>query len=383
MNLSECQSLFPLLEIQENVSLQAYNTLAIPAFSRWFIHIDDEQYLQQALCFYREHIASQSCPLLVVAGGSNIVLNSDFPGLCLHIASRGRHIEASNGDSVDLSLAAGESWHDTVMYCVDNHFYGLENLALIPGTVGAAPIQNIGAYGVELKDCFHYLEAIEIQTGKRIILDKQACEFAYRDSIFKHRLQDQVIIVRVVLRLSKTPCWTLHYPALRRYLIDSCHIDPPECAGSREGALLSQGIDGSSDCTELTLASVAKAVIAIRQAKLPDPRVLPNAGSFFKNPIVNTDDYQRIKAQFPNVVTYPQGSQQYKLAAGWLLDNAGWRGKEYQQLAMHRDQALVLTNPHRVPGQQLMTFVDEVRADIESCYGIRLEIEPRVIGSMA
>ncbi len=340
------------LTIDEHVSLQAYNTLAIPAKSRWFCSIKNKEELLQAVFFTQQ----QACPLLILGGGSNIVLADHFTGLTIKMDTLGLYVERETDTHVHLSAAAGESWHNTVMHCVNNDWYGVENLALIPGSVGAAPIQNIGAYGVELEQCFDYLEALELSTGKICRFTAKDCEFAYRDSIFKQRLKNQYIITRVVLVLSKKPSWNLDYPALKDKLSGFSY-------------------------DYLTAKQVSDAVIDIRRSKLPDPKDVPNAGSFFKNPIVTVEQFEKIKSHYPNVVAYPYGdrTRYFKLAAGWLLDNAGWKGKLVDGFAMHKDQALVLTNPNQLNGQLLLEFVDEVRNDIYKKYGVLLEIEPIIL----
>lgn len=337
--------------VQEQVSLQAYNTLAVPVKTRWFIEANTHQDIVFALAFVRE----QQCPLLVLGGGSNVVLVDDIAGLTLHVNTRGVSIENETDTTVLLSVAAGENWHDTVMYCVEQSWCGVENLALIPGSVGAAPIQNIGAYGVELTQCFSYLEAIEISTGKVQRFGRDACQFAYRDSVFKQQAKDQYVITRVVLALSKQPQWHIHYPALQERL-------------------------AAIEASELSSAVIAQAVIDIRRSKLPDPVDIPNAGSFFKNPIVSAECYRDIKRQYPHIIAYAQDTQPptYKLAAGWLLDQAGWKGTDVKGVAMHKDQALVLTNPHRLSGADLLAFVAQVKADIHQKYTLELEVEPRI-----
>ena len=366
----------PSINIEEHVSLQPYNTLAIPATTRWFTRVNSESQLKEVLGFCRE----QRCDWLLLGGGSNVVLANDFSGLAIQLNLQGVRLEQETDTHIKLSVAAGENWHDTVMYCVEKHWYGLENLALIPGSVGAAPIQNIGAYGVDLEQCFDHLEAMNIATGEMQVFDKKACEFAYRDSVFKHRCKDQWVITRVVLILSKQPQWQLHYPALQTQL-------------------------SSFPQEKLTARVVADAVIAIRQSKLPDPDTIPNAGSFFKNPIVSDQDYHRLKQRFPELVAYAQNTHvsntkasntqatniqaagtkkpntqplRYKLAAGWLIDHAGWKGKEVDGFAMHKDQALVLTNPNQLSGQALLAFVEQVKSDIKQKYSINLEVEPRI-----
>lgn len=337
--------------VQEHQCLQAYNTLAVPVNTRWFADVYTDEHIAQALAFVTE----KRCPLLVLGGGSNVVLVDDFVGLTIHLNTRGISIEKETDTEVFLSVAAGENWHDTVMYCVDQGWYGIENLALIPGSVGAAPIQNIGAYGVELTQCFAYLEAIDIHTGRVQRFDRDACEFDYRDSVFKREAKDQYIITRVVLVLSKQAQWHIDYPVLQAYLET---VNPEE----------------------LSSAVIAQAVIDIRRSKLPHPNDIPNAGSFFKNPIVSAEVYNDIQQRYPNVVGYVHSRQplSYKLAAGWLLDNAGWKGTELDGFAMHKEQALVLTNPQRLSGVALLAFVGHVKADIRQKYALELEVEPRI-----
>jgi len=362
------------LTIQHNVSLQTYNTLAIDVQTRWFALVSNDAELQNALQFVKQQNSQQSlqtkssqkkCPLLVLGGGSNVVLVDDFPGLTVVLQTQGITIENETDEQIFLSVAAGENWHDTVMYCVDKGWYGIENLALIPGSVGAAPIQNIGAYGVELTQILSYVEAIDLASGELIRLNNADCHFAYRDSIFKGALKDKVIITRVVLALSKTPVWSLNYPALQDALSDH-------------------------DIATLSSHTVANTVINIRNSKLPNPVDIPNAGSFFKNPIVSQQCYERIQQTYPNVVAFPvasassnkqnvvQNNTQYKLAAGWLLDQAGWKGKWVNDIAMHDKQALVLTNPNKCSGRELLAFVENVVEDIHTKYGIYLEVEPRI-----
>lgn len=347
------------LQIENNISLQKYNTLAVDVYSRWFVAVNRLEQVYSAL----EFVKTQQCPLLVLGGGSNVVLVEDFAGLTLHINTQGMQLEGESDTHVWLSVEAGENWHNTVMYSVDQGWYGLENLALIPGSVGAAPVQNIGAYGVEITQCIEYLEAMDIETQTLVRFDNADCQFAYRDSVFKHALKDKVIITRVVLKLSKTPVWSLNYPALQDAL-------------------------GDYDRDALTSYQVAQAVMAIRQSKLPDPDDIPNAGSFFKNPIVDEAHYQTLHQQYPQLVAYPldlpdsdEGGRRYKLAAGWLLDHAGWKGKWVNQIAMHERQALVLTNPYKKSGGEILAFVEQVVADIQRVYGIALEVEPRIYGS--
>ena len=333
---------------QSNVDLQALNTLSVPAVAEWFCEVTAQSQLFDVLSLARQHDLS----LTIIGGGSNIVLPRVVKGLVLNNALLGRFIVSDTDEDVVLECAAGENWHDTVMWCVDNGYYGLENLALIPGSIGAAPIQNIGAYGVELESCFEYLKAINIADGKIIHLTKEQCQFGYRDSVFKHALQDKVIIFSVALRLQKKPHFVLDYPGLSQLL-------------------------GSSRQT-LSAKDVAHAVMSIRKKKLPNPSEIPNAGSFFKNPVIDHKHLQVLQAKYADIVAYPLANGECKLAAAWLLDKAGWKGRFVDGISMHKHQALVLTNPNYCSGQQVMLFAEQVCGSIKEAFGIRLEIEPRV-----
>ncbi|WP_101759587.1 UDP-N-acetylmuramate dehydrogenase [Oceanicoccus sp. KOV_DT_Chl] len=340
--------------LQQQVSLQPYNTLAIAVNARYFVELDKAEALPEYLAFAEQ----QQLPVLVLGGGSNIVLRQDFPGLVIKISLHGIAAEALD-DSIIVTAAAGENWHDLVMWCLERGYNGLENLALIPGSVGAAPIQNIGAYGVEFTQVFAHLHGWDIQQQCWRTLSKAECQFAYRDSIFKHALKNQFIVTSVALRLHTEPRVTTSYAALRQYLQQQSLTAP-------------------------TARQIAAAVIAIRQSKLPDPVVLPNAGSFFKNPIVSQQQAQQLVDQLPALVHYPQDDGSVKLAAGWLLEHAGWKGKQCGLVAMHQQQALVLINvgdgKTMASGAQVLAFAKQVQADIQQRFGVILEIEPAIIG---
>lgn len=338
-----------MLTFLENQSLQSYNTLAINVQSRWWVSVDAVEQLAQALAFAQ----ARTLPVLLLGAGSNVVLADNFTGLTIVIKIAGKPVVTADADEVLLTVGAGQNWHQLVMWCVEQDYYGLENLALIPGTVGAAPIQNIGAYGVELSDRLESVEVMDRQSGECYRLSRQACQLGYRDSVFKQALKDKVVITHITLRLALSPRWVLSYPALQSLL------------------------DKRSD-TPLSLAAVAQAVIDIRQSKLPDPAVQPNAGSFFKNPIVDQSTYERLKSRYPALVAFEQPNHYYKLAAGWLLDNAGWRGKSIDGIGMHDQQALVLVNPTNASGQAVVRFAKQVQRDIADKYQVNLEIEPRV-----
>lgn len=338
----------PLLFLPE-FNLQAVNTLAVPARARFYVKINSDDALREALTFAQQ----QKLPLLILGGGSNIVLHGDFPGLVIHMHSHGKKLIAEDADFVWLQVAAGENWHSLVEYTLKFHYWGLENLSLIPGTVGAAPIQNIGAYGVELKEVFAELTAIEISSGMVVVFDADTCAFGYRDSIFKQALRDRYVITSVTFRLRKQPRLIIDYPALREAL---AHI-PAE---------------------SLTPLAVSQAVCAIRRGKLPDPAVLPNAGSFFKNPVITRQHLESLQQTWPDIVVYPVDDQCVKVAAGWLIDQAGWRGYREGAVAVHEQQALVLTNDGRADGGEILMLADKIVASIYKRYGIALELEPRI-----
>ncbi|MFI2810013.1 UDP-N-acetylmuramate dehydrogenase [Microbulbifer sp. JSM ZJ756] len=334
--------------IQADVDLQPYNTLAIAARAAHFAQVENLDQLREALEFARR----KKLPILPLGGGSNIVLTGNFPGLVIHLDNPGLEVR-EQGERTLVTAGAGENWHQLVMATVDRGLGGLENLALIPGRIGAAPIQNIGAYGVELRDSFSSLEALHIATGEIHIFSASDCEFGYRDSVFKGRARDQYIITSVSLELHGEWHPRVDYPALQQYF--------------RE-----QQIDSSG----LTPRAVAEAVIAVRNSKLPDPAQIPNAGSFFKNPIIDGDLYRELKKAHPDLVAYEVG-ERWKLAAGWLIDRAGWRGKRQGAVGVHERQALVLVNPGHGAGAEVTGLAQEIAADIHAKYGVELEPEPR------
>lgn len=355
MSASDCINFFAFTEglpvplFLPHFNLQKLNTLAVSAIANYFVSVQNEEELREALAFAK----AEALPLLVLGGGSNIVLRADFPGLVVQIKSHGKQILAEDDEHVWLRVAAGENWHQLVTYTLDNGFYGLENLSLIPGSVGAAPIQNIGAYGVELKDVFAELTAVNIQSGLPVTFTRESCQFGYRDSIFKQSLKDQYVITWVTLKLHKTPRVQVQYPALRAVL-----ASVPE--------------------QELSPLRVSAAVIAVRQSKLPDPAALPNVGSFFKNPVISRAQFEALQSRFSGVVSYPASDGQVKLAAGWLIEQAGWKGRELDGVRVHPEQALVLTNPGRATGVQVLCLADEIARSVQALFGVQLEMEPRV-----
>ena len=328
-------------------NLQNHNTLASPVCAEFFVAVKNEEELQAALKFAKE----KNLPLLVLGGGSNIVLHEDFPGLVIHVQLVGIELLRQDDDFYYVKAAAGENWSNFVDYCLDEGFYGLENLSLIPGNVGAAPIQNIGAYGVELKDVFSELAALDIKSGLSITFTPEACQFGYRDSVFKNTLRDQFIITSVTFKLTKNPNLKTFYPALQLAL---AHYSPDD----------------------ITPELVSQVVCEIRHSKLPDPKQIPNVGSFFKNPIISTAKLAGLQRTYPEIVFYPVDGETVKLAAGWLIDQAGWKGRMLDA-AVHSHQALVLTNPKRLKGSAVLALAAAIKESILKRFDVDLEQEPR------
>ncbi|MGB5147053.1 MAG: UDP-N-acetylmuramate dehydrogenase [Porticoccaceae bacterium] len=338
------------MHIQRDVELRPHNSLALAARAAYFARVENVVEARAALDFARD----QRLRVTVLGGGSNVVLAGDLPGLTVQVGIRGRRLVAEHGGAIHLQVGAGEDWHQTVEYCLARGWYGLENLALIPGTVGAAPIQNIGAYGVELESRFVALEAIAIATGETRRFSRADCGFGYRDSLFKGAGRDAWLITAVTLALSSRPAPVLTYPALREVL-------------------------GSVPAAEITPERIAVAVVALRRARLPDPARVPNAGSFFKNPVVDAEQARRLVARFPDLVTFPAADGGVKLAAAWLIERAGWKGVERAGVGVHDQQALVLVN--RGGGAAaLLALARDIRADVVDRFGVELEPEPRVLG---
>ncbi len=337
------------LVLHENLSLKPYNTFGVDVKARLFVEAHDDADVREAI----ELAARRGLPLLVIGGGSNLLLTRDVEALVLRMASRGIRVLTDDGSKVLLEAEAGEPWHPLVLWSLEQGLGGLENLSLIPGTVGAAPMQNIGAYGVELKDVFAGLTALDRQTGELREFDLDECQFAYRESLFK-REAGRWLILRVRFNLSRAPTLHLDYGPVRQRLQD-------------------EGITAPSP------SDVSRAICAIRSEKLPDPAVLGNAGSFFKNPLVSAELAQRLRGEYPDLVAYPQGDGLVKLAAGWLIERAGWKGFREGDAGVHRLQALVLVNYGAATGHQLHGLAQRIQADVATRFGVVLEMEPNLI----
>jgi len=333
--------------MQKGISLKPYNTFGIDVKSALFSSFSSIEELIDLLP------TIQNTDTLISGGGSNMLFTKDFEGLFIRNCIKGiKEIERTKTHVV-IEAGAGENWHDFVIYCVDHGFGGLENLSLIPGCVGASPMQNIGAYGVEIKDTFVYLDAVEIATGKVKRFTRSDCAFGYRESVFKRELKNQYVICSVAFTLSLNPTINTSY-------------------GVIEAELKQMGISSPG------IKEVSDAVIRIRQSKLPDPNLLGNAGSFFKNPVVSDEVLQSIQSSYERVPSYPAGEGHVKLAAGWLIEQAGWKGKRFGNVGVHELQALVLVNYGGGTGKEIYDLSQRIIEDIQEKYGVSLEREVNI-----
>ena len=339
-----------MYDIQENISLKEYNTFGLEANARYFCEINSKEDLIKLI----SSDLFKKSKYLILGGGSNILLTSDYDGLVIKNNICGQEIIEENEAFVKIRSYSGNVWHKLVIYCVNNGWGGIENLSLIPGSVGAAPMQNIGAYGVELKNVFESLEAIELSTGKLKTFSKADCKFEYRQSIFKNKLKDKFFIYSINLKLSKSPDINTSYGAIKDTLKEMKISDP-----------------GIKD--------VSNAVISIRRSKLPDPIVLGNSGSFFKNPIIENDFYNKIKKTYPNIVGYPNGETHTKVAAGWLIEQCGFKGKRVGNTGSHKDQALVLVNYGNAKGEEIWSLAKNIKKSVKETFGIDIDPEVNII----
>ncbi len=337
------------MKILENISLKEYNTFSIEQQARFFIAVNSIADLKAALQWAKD----QELEVLILGGGSNLLLTRDFPGLVIRIELKGITVLTENSDEVLVEVGAGEVWQDWVQYSIDKEWAGIENLSLIPGTVGASPMQNIGAYGVEIKEVFHSLKALNRVTLEITEFDAESCKFGYRESVFKHELKSQFVIVSVVFSLKKQATLKLEYGAIRE-------------------TLEAKGI------TNPRISDVSQAVIEIRQSKLPDPKEIGNAGSFFKNPTISEKHYSALKSEFPTMPGYPN-EEGIKVPAGWLIEQAGWKGKRQGDVGVHAKQALVLVNFGNGKGEEIKNLASEIQKSIQSKFGIELQPEVNFI----
>jgi UDP-N-acetylmuramate dehydrogenase len=338
-----------MLQIQENVSLKNFNTFGIDTRARYFVEIAHEDELAE-LFADPQWLQTER---LVLGGGSNMLMVNDFDGLVIRMNIRGIEHRISH-DDVYVEAGGGEVWNDLVNYCVDHGYAGVENLSLIPGSVGASPIQNIGAYGVELKDVFHTCRAFEIATGTFKGFSKEDCRFGYRESVFKAELKEQYIIVSVKFHLSLIPNINIQYGAIGQELQSRGIVNP-------------------------TIKDVSQVVAHIRVSKLPDPSTIGNAGSFFKNPVISGEEFAVVQSKFPDVVNYPAADGGVKLAAGWLIEACGWKGKTVGHTGTWKNQALVLVNHGGATGQEVYDFSSQIIDSVYTKFGVTLQREVNII----
>jgi UDP-N-acetylmuramate dehydrogenase len=341
-----------MLTVQRGVSLRPYTTFGIEAQANYFADIASETDLDTLF----QLTEFDNLPKLILGGGSNLLLTQDFPGLALRLTLGGIDVVREDNLHIYVQAGAGVGWHDLVMYCVDNNFAGMENLSLIPGTVGAAPMQNIGAYGVEIEQIFDHLEAVHIDTGEKRRFEHADCRFGYRESVFKHELKGQYIITSVTFRLDKTPTFHTRYGAISETLAE-------------------MGITEET----MSIRAISDAVIQIRRSKLPDPAEIGNAGSFFKNPEIPAEQFDRLKTTYPARPGYPIATDMVKVPAGWLIEQAGWKGYRTGDAGVHAKQALVLVNYGRATGHEILALAHQVQASVLEKFGITINPEVNIL----
>lgn len=337
------------MNIQKNISLKPFNTFGIEVFAKEFVDITSIEALIQVLEDYK------NSKKFVLGGGSNLLLTKNIDSLVIHNNIKGKEVIKEEKKSVLVRIQAGENWHDFVLWCIKNDFGGVENLSLIPGNVGTAPIQNIGAYGVELKDVFIECEAINVNTLETQVFKKAECKFDYRNSIFKNDLKGKIIITNVTFRLSKED-----------HTFNTSY-------GAIQSKLEQKGI------TSPTLKNVSDIVIKIRESKLPDPKEIGNSGSFFKNPVITKDHFNKLRDNFPDIPNYILSENEIKIPAGWLIEKAGFKGKRFGDYGVHKNQALVLVNYNSAKGSDIFKLSQLIQKTIKRLFSINLEAEVNVI----
>jgi UDP-N-acetylmuramate dehydrogenase len=338
------------MNIKQNISLKNYNTFGIDVYAKYFTEFSNQAELAEAL----ELKQQQNHKLLPLGGGSNILFTQNFDGLVLKNEIKGIEVVKEDDEFVYVKAGAGENWHQFVLYCISNNFSGVENLSLIPGNVGASPMQNIGAYGVEIKDVFHSLEAYHIQDKKLVVFNIDDCAFGYRESVFKNKFRNQFIITNVTYKLKKQPTFNTTYGAI-------------------EQELEKMGVQ------QLSIKAISDAVINIRSSKLPNPKELGNAGSFFKNPEVENSKFEILKSEFPEIVGYNLPNGKVKLAAGWLIEQCGWKGFRNGDAGCHSKQALVLVNYGNAKGEEIYNLSTQIVESVKQKFGVELEREVNII----
>ena len=337
------------MNISNNISLKSFNTFGIEAFAKQFVNITSTEELLEVL------ESKQFPDKFILGGGSNMLLTQDIDALVIHINTKGKDIIREENDHVYVKIQAGENWHEFVLWCIDNGFGGVENLSLIPGNVGTSPIQNIGAYGVELKDVFVECEAINVDDFTINTFQKEDCNFGYRNSIFKHEEKGKYIITNVTFKLTKA-----------NHKLNTSY-----------GAISSELNEKNINLP--TIKDVSDAVINIRQSKLPDPKEIGNSGSFFKNPVITLEIFEKLQANFPEIPSYVVSENERKIPAGWLIEKAGFKGKRFGDYGVHKKQALVLVNYGSAKGSDILKLSKLIQKTIKRIFNITLEAEVNVI----
>ena len=333
--------------LKRNISLKPYNTFAIEATAKYFTDVFSISQLKNALQFAKEN----NFQFKIISGGSNVLFVEQEYEFIIHILIGGIEKTFENEYEIHYKVGAGVKWHTFVKYCVNKGLGGIENLSLIPGSVGASPMQNIGAYGVEIKDVFKSLTALEISTGQLKIFSLKDCKFGYRESIFKNELKNKFIIIDVTYKLLKIPKFNISYGAL----------------------------SGLLEKKELSVSTISDAVISIRQSKLPDPSVIGNAGSFFKNPEVSNERFNKLKEKYPEIPSYNLDNGNVKIPAGWLIETCGWKGFRKNDAGCHKHQALVLVNYGSATGNEILDLSDEIVSSVKQKFGIELQKEVNIL----
>ena len=339
-----------MIKPEENLSLQPFNTFGVEVRAKYFVQIQSIEQLKELI---KSDIYKNE-KHLVLGGGSNILFTQDFDGLVIKMSIKGIEKIKETDTHVLIKAGAGEIWHEVVMKCVDNNWGGVENLSLIPGTVGAAPMQNIGAYGIEIKNVVDNVECIDTTTGEVKYFNNDECCFGYRESVFKQELNEKYFISSVTLSLT-----------IKNHLLNTSY-----------GAI--QEILSQRNINEATIGDVRDAVIHIRQSKLPDPHVIGNAGSFFKNPIITHEQYQSIKSRYPDIPGYSPANQDVKVPAGWLIEQCGWKGKTFHNIGIHKHQALVIVNYGGGKGNEIFQLAEKIKRSVNEKFGVKLMIEVNV-----
>jgi UDP-N-acetylmuramate dehydrogenase len=337
------------VQIQENISLKPYNTFGINARAKYFIRV-------KSLLELKEALGLDAYPnKFILGGGSNMLLTKDLDCLVIHVALKGIEIVYHQENYVLVKASAGENWHDFVLWCLEHDFGGLENLSLIPGNVGTAPIQNIGAYGVEIKDVFESCEALHIKSGTLETFTKEECQFGYRESIFKQNKKDQYVILSTTFKLTEN--------------IHQLHMEYGAIATELEAMGVSKP----------TIQDISKAVITIRESKLPNPKDIGNSGSFFKNPIISKTHFEKLKINFPEIPSYIISDNEVKVPAGWLIEKSGFKGKTFNDYGVHHKQALVLVNYGNAKGSDIFNLAKLIQKTIQQIFAITIEIEVNIV----